>query len=368
MTAPEIIWPTKPEQLAEVPWLPIPETRTLAEQHDKAADSVYEKPVPADNTPAAPETQPAPAPQQPTEPTHEEKVEQRRKESAARAAKQFRKEADRLTRISRWAMAAVILISAIITTFGAGNAAELFSRHHTGNPWSWLPYPALEAGLIVEIQIGGFLGEHKRSVVFWGAALRFVTALAAITLCFYGPAEQADWAGAAIHAIGPFVQFFLAEYLAHARKEFRVAIDALHALAEGRQQAATVDLSPRTAGDVAHSKERTKKRAERRPSVGKSRPSASSVPDGRASHASSAAPAARPTASGPSVDEDLLVRAREAADRLAAKDEKLNRDNLVREIRAGGKACPNAVGSTVLAIVRAERGAPDLRPITQQGA
>lgn len=355
MTANEIRWPTDPAtQLPELSWIPLGGT-TTPEQHQRADDTVYQPPAPQE-------------PAQSAQPTPEEIAEKRRKASAARAAAEFRAKAKQLTRTSRIAMGAVILISAIITAFGSGNAHDLFSAHHTGEPWSWFPYPALEAGLIVEIQIGGFLGEHKKTVVFWGAALRLVTALAAITLCFYGPAEQNDWAGACIHAIGPFVQFFLAEYLAHARAQFRAAIDDLNALADGRTKAADADLLSRTAESANSAKDRTKKRAERRPSTGKSRPSASSATDGRGASTPTAAASASPAALDPSVDEDLLVRARAAADHVIKSGDRLNRDNLVRAIRAGGGTCPNKVAGTVLAIVRAEHGAPDLRPIAQQGA
>lgn len=359
MAAPEITWPSDPvTQLPELPWIPLGGANPQ-EQQAPAVDSVYNRqdPTPAPDQPSAP-----------SKPTPEEVAEQRRKESAAKAAAEFRAKARQLTRTSRYAMGAVIAISAIITAFGSGNAHDLFSAHHTGEPWSWFPYPALEAGLIVEIQIGGFLGEHKKIVVFWGAALRFVTALAAITLCFYGPAEQNDWAGACIHAIGPFVQFFLAEYLAHARAQFRAAIDDLTALADGRTKAADADLLSRTSESAASAKERTKRRAEKRPAARKSGPSASSTADGRAVSSSANAGGSRPSALDPSVDDDLLVRARAAADQLLASNQRLNRDNLVQAIRAGGGTCPNKVAGTVLATVRAERGGPDLRPIAQQGA
>ncbi|WP_030407513.1 hypothetical protein [Streptomyces albus] len=126
----------------------------------------------------------------------------------------------------RWAVA-VIAISTVITVFGSGNAHDVLAQHNTPEPWGWFLYPALEAGLIVEIQIGGALAEHGRRVRFWGGALRVVTAAAAVTVCVYGPAEDGDIGGAVLHALGPFVQFWLAEFLAAARAQFKTAAETL---------------------------------------------------------------------------------------------------------------------------------------------
>jgi len=138
---------------------------------------------------------------------------------------------DVLATARRWAIT-VIAISTVITVFGSGNAHDVLSKHHTPEPWGWFLYPALEAGLIVEIQIGGALAALSRPVAFWGAALRVVTALAAVTVCVYGPAENGDVGGAVLHAIGPIVQFWLAEFLAAARKQFKNAADDLTEQAE----------------------------------------------------------------------------------------------------------------------------------------
>lgn len=119
----------------------------------------------------------------------------------------------------RWSLG-VIAISALITIFGSGNAHDVLAKHHTPDPWGWCLYPALEAALIVEIQVGSALSGHARAVVFWGTALRVVTAAAAVTLCVYGPAENGDPGGAVLHALGPLVQFFLAEFLAASRRQF----------------------------------------------------------------------------------------------------------------------------------------------------
>ncbi|MFG7940981.1 hypothetical protein [Streptomyces cacaoi] len=141
----------------------------------------------------------------------------------------------------RWAVA-VIAISTVITVFGSGNAHDVLAAHHTPEPWGWFLYPALEAGLIVEIQIGGALAEHGRRVRFWGGALRVVTAAAAVTVCVYGPAENGDVGGAVLHAIGPFVQFWLAEFLAAARAQFKTASEKL--LREAEEALAAPDETP----------------------------------------------------------------------------------------------------------------------------
>lgn len=203
-----------------------------------------------------PDTAPAPRPAPAAEP--EPTVEEKRARAMAKKAGEYRRQAGALRAAARrWAIA-VILISGIITVFGSGNAHDVLARHNTPEPWGWFLYPALEAGLIVEIQIGGALAEQSKRVEFWGAALRVVTALAAITVCVYGPAENGDLGGAILHAIGPTVQFFLAEFLAAARARFKAAVEELEAKAartEGREpvqperrQETGKKRSPKTAG------------------------------------------------------------------------------------------------------------------------
>lgn len=144
----------------------------------------------------------------------------------------------------RWAVT-VIAVSTVITVFGSGNAHEVLARHNTPEPWGWFLYPALEAGLIVEIQIGGALAVHGRKVIFWGAALRVVTALAAVTVCVFGPAERGDFGGAVLHAIGPVVQFWLAEFLAAARAQFKKIAEDLESRAVQILQPAPAETASR---------------------------------------------------------------------------------------------------------------------------
>lgn len=299
-------------------------------------------------------TQPAPAPVQlePAAPPVAA-AEDRRAKAAALAADKLRRRAAQLRITARRWTFAVIVISAVVTLFGSGNSHQVYLHHDTANPWAWLPYPALEAALIVEIQVGAALAEHKVPVVFWGAALRVVTAVAAITVCVYGPAESGDWGGAGLHAIGPVVQFFLAEFLARAREKFRLATEALLDKADGREN--TVRGSADR--EVEPAAKRTKK------SSSASRPRT----DGRTKPADEPAAAA----ADPSVqvdEKDLLVRAHAAADELARTDQRLNRDNLVRAIRAGGGTIQNKDGGRLLAQIRAERGGPDLQPVREKGA
>ncbi len=285
--------------------------------------------------------------------TPEELAEQQRVALEAKEAAEKQAEKKRLRRNTRMGMGAIILISAVITYVGSTNAHDLLIRHHTSTVAAWLLYPALEAGLVVEIQIGGLLAEYNRSVRFWGAALRVVTAASALTLSAAGPAELGDWFGAMYHALGPIGQFFFAEFLAHTRPEFRGAADDI----EERTSA-----HPRPVQSAAdrHVKA-TRKRTAKRPSA------PGRVAGGRTKRtdetpAASAEPIAVPD------DDDLLVRAHAAADELERTDQRLNRDNLVRAIRAGGGTIQNKDAGRLLAQLRNERGGPDLRSVREKGA
>lgn len=173
----------------------------------------------------------------------------------------------------RWAVT-VIAVSTVITAFGSGNAHDVLARHHTPEPWGWFLYPALEAGLIVEIQIGGALAALGRRVAFWGAALRIVTALAAVTVCVFGPAERGDVAGAVLHAIGPVVQFWLAEFLAAARKQFKEAAEDLETRAVRLLQPPPIETAKAPQSQRAVSpRHRSQKRRETKPNETKAKPS-----------------------------------------------------------------------------------------------
>lgn len=292
-------------------------------------------------------------PEASAKPTVEELAERRHIEDEARREAAKLKEKRRLRRNTVLAMAAIIAISMVITYVGSTNSHDLLIHHHTPDRAAWLLYPAVEAMLVVEIQIGGLLAEYKRSVAFWGTALRAVTAGAAVTLGAAGPAEVGDIWGAFYHALGPVVQFFLAEFLAHARPQFRAASDDIEDRAAGGREA------------VRPSDERKAKPSRRR--TGKVPSAARPLPDGRTKPADE--PTSAPAEPSAPVDEkDLLVRAHAAADELARTDQRLNRDNLVRAIRAGGGTIQNKDAGRILAQVRAERGGPDLHPVRQKGA
>lgn len=306
-----------------------------------------------------PKAAPEPAPAPPSPPAGERPTpgpltaEERRAQAEAKKAAALWKKSRKLARSARFWTAFVIVISTLITIFGSGNAHDVLAHHNTPEPWGWFLYPALEAALIVEIQIGSALAEQDEQVVFWGAALRSVTAICAITLCVYGPAENGDTGGAFLHSIGPTVQFVLAEFLASARRGFKRSVEKVVAQAEGRAMAADRRTETRT----EHPKKRTKK------SSSAPRPAA----DGRTSPADGPR---LPTPPGPSTeaDDDLLVRAREAADELQRTDQRLNRDNLVRAIRAGGGTIQNSEAGPILTQLRAERGTPDLHPVRRKEA
>lgn len=311
----------------------------------------FQPPAQPEPAPVAETPTPAPVaePVKPQPPNAEELAEKRR----TAAADKLRRKAEHIRIVGRRWTFAVILISTVVTLFGSGNSHQVYLHHDTTNPWAWLPYPALEAALIVEIQVGATLAEHKVPVKFWGAALRFVTAFAAVTVCIYGPAENGDWGGAGLHALGPVVQFFLAEFLARAREHFRQAVDALLGKADGRENA------------VRPSDERRTEAAKKAP---KKTPSA---PRPRADERTKTAdePQTPPTAADAGPDDDeVLVRAHAAADELERTDQRLNRDNLVRAIRAAGGTIQNKDAGRILAQVRAERGGPDLHTVREKGA
>jgi hypothetical protein len=302
---------------------------------------------------AAPAVAPVASPPPDPSPTPEEIEEKRRLALEAKEAADKEAEKKRLRRNTRMGMGAIILISAIITYVGSTNAHDLLIRHHTSNTAAWLLYPALEAGLVVEIQIGGLLAEYSRSVRFWGAALRIVTAASALTLSAAGPAELGDWLGAMYHALGPIGQFFFAEFLAHARPEFRGAAEDIEERTNAHQR-------PVRSASERHTKA-TRKRTTKRPSA------PGRVADGRTKPTDETT--AAPSETAPVLDDDdLLVRAHAAADELERTDQRLNRDNLVRAIRAGGGTIQNKDAGRLLAQLRTERGGPDIHPVRANGA
>jgi hypothetical protein len=307
-------------------------------------------PVTAD--PVEPSVYVGPTKEEQQQAAAERAAESRRVAAAAQAAAEMRAKAKRLLAASRWVMGAVVMISMVITSFGAGNAHAVFARHDTADPWSWLPYPALEAALIVEIQAGGLLAEHKLTVKGWGKALRIVTALMAVTVCVYGPAETGDWGGAMLHAIGPVCQFFLAEFLAQARTQFRNAVDGLQSRADGREQAARDPLPADRSARSRTRSAKTTKTGSQRPRDGLSGTS------GR--DRSSDGPG------GPEVV--LTAHERRAVDKLIANGKTISKRNLIDEVRAGH----GQIGTTrALAIARSYNqgtGGPELHVVTQKEA
>jgi hypothetical protein len=316
----------------------------------------FQPQVPAQPAPAAETPAPAPTPEpvKPQPPTAEELAEKRRAAAAVQAIEKLRRRAEQIRMIGRRWSFAVILISAVITLFGSGNAHAVFRRHDTADPWAWMPYPALEAALIVEIQVGATLAEHKVPVKFWGAALRFVTAFAAVTVCIYGPAENGDWGGACLHAIGPIVQFFLAEFLARAREHFRQAADSLLDKADGREHSARVPVAP--------GKDRGPKTAKRSP---------------KTTHAG-AEPVSKTTEEGPAEDRSpeigtgpalvLTPQEKKAIAAIQRKGLRVSKRTVIEEIRAGG----GAIGTTrALAIAREwgpGSGGPELQIVHEKEA
>lgn len=307
------------------------------------------QPAPIAETPA-----PTPKPTTPQPPTAEELAEKRRAAAAAQAIEKLRRRAEHIRIIGRRWSFAVILISAVITLFGSGNSHQVYLHHDTTNPWAWLPYPALEAALIVEIQVGATLAEHKVPVKFWGAALRFVTAFAAVTVCIYGPAEGGDWGGAALHALGPVVQFFLAEFLARAREHFRQAADSLLDKADGREQSARVPAAP--------VKDRTGKTMKRSPKTTQT----GGEPVSKTTTDTTEEDRSPETGTGP--DLVLTPQEKKAIAAIQRKGLRVSKRTVIEEIRAGG----GAIGTTrALAIAREwgpGTGGPELQIVHEKEA
>jgi hypothetical protein len=332
----EMLVPDEPPftfETRQLPWPPRPE-----DEPQPAAPEPEPQKEPTPPSAAEVEALVPPAPQTP---------EERRAQSAARKAEELRAKARGLQRSSRLWATAVILISLIITIYGSGNAHTVFHRHDTADPWAWFPYPALEAALVVEIQIGGALAEHGRRVRFWGAALRFVTAVAAVTVCVYGPAEYGDLGGALLHAIGPVVQFWLAEFLARSRTQFKAAIEDLMAKAEGREQAA-----------AAPSRDRDQRSPKRSPKP--ARPVSKTVPEPPGTDRSPA----RET--GPELV--LTPVEKKALAAIAKRGERVSKRTVINEVRALG----GAIGTTRALQIAREwgpvSGGPDLSVVTEQEA
>lgn len=154
-------------------------------------------------------------------------------------------------KVARWAsrivQVVVMAIAGIITAVGTGNAHDALSHHHTANPWAWMLYPGVEAALIAELQISAHVAEmegRKRSEAGhaeianapgkefdWGFGLRLVTGFAAILLNVWWPLESHDISGAGLHSLGPIIQVFVIEALAHFRRRYsRIIVDRLDAI------------------------------------------------------------------------------------------------------------------------------------------
>lgn len=326
LTPPPVLGPTMPVQ-----WPP------AAEQAPQPAPDARTEPAPA-----TPE-QPAP----PSVPSPEEK----RARAAAKKAAVLRVKERKLQRSARLWATVVIAISTLITIFGSGNAHDVLSHHNTPEPWGWFLYPALEAALIVEIQIGGALAEHNEPVVFWGAGLRVVTALAAITLCIYGPAEAGDVGGAVLHALGPFVQFWLAEFLAAARRRFKAAVEKVAAQADGREQQAVVS--------VKEQPQRSRKRSPKTTGSG---------PDTEPKTTAGEQDQDRSPDQGTGPELVLTPIEKKALASLQKKSKRVSKRTVIEEVRALG----GAIGTTrALQIAREwgpDSGGPELSLVEQKEA
>jgi hypothetical protein len=134
---------------------------------------------------------------------------------------------------SRSVQGFVAFIILVITAYGTSNAHQALHRHDTPDPWGWMLYPAVEAALIVELQAGAYVGRMMRRILKakgdqekkerkfnWGMAMRLATACAAVVLNVWYPIEVGDSSGAVLHILGPLLQIFIVEALAHYRDAF----------------------------------------------------------------------------------------------------------------------------------------------------
>jgi len=144
-------------------------------------------------------------------------------------------------RASRTVQIVVLIIAAIITAVGTGNAHDALSHHSTADPWAWFLYPGVEGALIAELQISAHLaelearkgGEPKKDGFDWGFGLRIVTGVAAVFFNVFYPAQRGDYGGAVLHSLGPIIQVFVIEALAQFRKRYsRIIIDRTAKIAE----------------------------------------------------------------------------------------------------------------------------------------
>lgn len=144
-------------------------------------------------------------------------------------------------RANRVVQIVVLIIAAIITAVGTGNAHDALSHHSTADPWAWLLYPGVEGALIAELQISAHLaelearktGEPKKDSFDWGFGLRIVTGVAAVVFNVFYPAQRGDYSGAVLHSLGPVIQVFVIEALAQFRKRYsRIIIDRTAKIAE----------------------------------------------------------------------------------------------------------------------------------------
>jgi len=150
------------------------------------------------------------------------------------------RERDTARRASRIVQTVVMVIAAIITAVGTGNAHDALSHHSTADPWAWMLYPGVEAALIAELQISAHLAEmearkfgDKREGFDWGFGLRLVTGVSALALNVWYPAERGDISGAGLHSLGPMIQVFVIEALAQFRKRYtRIIVDRTSKIAE----------------------------------------------------------------------------------------------------------------------------------------
>src|SRR2546423_2272191 len=150
------------------------------------------------------------------------------------------RERDTARRASRIVQTVVMVIAAIITAVGTGNAHDALSHHSTADPWAWMLYPGVEAALIAELQISAHLAEmearrsgDKKEGFDWGFGLRLVTGVSALALNVWYPAEHGDVSGAGLHSLGPMIQVFVIEALAQFRKRYtRIIVDRTSRIAE----------------------------------------------------------------------------------------------------------------------------------------
>lgn len=267
---------------------------------------------------------------------------------------------------SRIVQGFVALIILVITAYGTSNAHEALHRHDTPDPWGWMLYPAVEAALIVELQAGAYVGRMLRRIrkangtedekakkkFNWGMAMRLATALAAILLNIWYPIEVHDGRGAVLHVVGPVLQIFIVEALAHYRDAFGeidrhlldgIAARELEIIAMIRAPRGRTPVPTKTAPVPSSSPSENPSAVpssppEEDPSSPSSSPRPPETEDAVLPPAEPPSPPKTKPEDGPKdVDDELIEDARIGISRLKGKEISVTRDNLKAEMAMSSK-------------------------------